>query len=270
MAQQRRNAEQLWRSHQQFRNPLESLFGDAYRNQMRLLRSASVQETEPFNVEVWAPRVANALRPKYRRIMNASGRRYLRDLAPFIPPAKAARLTTKAPRRRAAQVMADLTDEFVENLAETIRTTWAQLSEVVAQAEAEGLGNNAIDLLLGETWESILGPRTETIAISAVTGSYNGIADYLARELVELNDWITAGDDRVRPTHVIYGGAGPMPTGFNFADLSGGRYTLRFPADPKCTELGEVINCRCFLVPAVTSEPEGQRFDDVAVQFDPD
>ena len=270
MARKRRNAEQLRRAHETWRAPFETIFADAYRRQLRLLRAASKQETEPFNAEQWARKVSEAMRPEYRRIMNAGGRRYLRDLAPFIPPAKAASLLAKGPRRRANQVVVGLGNDFVENLAETIRTTWGQLSDTVAQAEAEGLGNNAIDLLLGETWENILGPRTELIAISAVTGSYNGIADYLGRELVELNDWITAGDDRVRVTHRLYGSAGPRGTGFNYADLSGGRYTLRFPADPQCSELREVINCRCFLVPDVTSEPEGELFDDLAAQFDQD
>lgn len=266
MARRRRNAEQLRRRHEEFRRPLEKLFGENYRLQMRQLKAASEQEAEPFNAAQWSKKVAEAMRPTYRRIMNASGRRYLLDLAPFVPT-KAARFLKQGPRQRAGEVLVGLEASFAERLAKTIETTWRDLSQIVLEAETQGLGDVVIDQLLAEQWERVFGTRTETIVVGEVTGAINGVSDYLARELIELNDWITAGDERVRATHRVYGGADPRPPGFNWADLTGGNYILRYPADPQCTEVAEVANCRCFLAPSVTSEPGAELFDEVAQQF---
>lgn len=265
MAPRRRNADQLRRAHLEFRRPLEALFTEAYRRQMVMLRAATVQELEPFNLEQWQKRIGEAMRPTYRRVMGAGGRRYLQQLAPFVPRKVARWVQKQGPR--AAGVLVELETVFAARLAETIATTWEQLSGVVANAEAEGLGNDAIEILLGDSWEDIVGPRTEAITVSEVTGSLNAVSDFLGTELVELNDWISAGDDRVRVTHQTYAAAGPRPPGFNWATLVGATYTLHFPADPACSELAEVVNCRCFLAPSVTSAPSGLRFDEVAEQF---
>lgn len=261
----RRTAEQLARSQAVFQARNEATFGAAYRRQLTLLRRASEQETDPFQAEAWAKRVAEAMRPRYREMMQASGRRYLSQLAPFVPRKVGTwiRKQTGGP----GSIVVDLEGVFAANLAESILTTWANLSQVVVDAEAAGFLPSQIDSLLGDAWESELGPRADMVAVTAASGAYNSIAAYLSAELVELNDWISAGDDRVRTTHQTYAGAGSRPNGFNWAELVGGSYTLRYPADPDCSELGEVINCRCFLVPAEVSEPSGLRFDEVASVF---
>jgi len=267
MARRRRqNAEQLARSHAVFRAPLEARFVAAYRKQLELLRRASQQETEPFKADQWAVRISESMRPQYQAIMRASGRRYLTQLAPFVPR-KAGTWVRKQGPAGAGTIVVDLAKSFAAGLAESILTTWDELSQVVVDAEAGGFLPSQIDDLLGDVWETIQGPRAEMVGLTATTGAINSVSAYLSSELVELNDWISAGDPRVRATHQTYAAAGSRPAGFNWADLSGGAYTLRFPADPECTELGEIINCRCFIVPAAASEPSGLRFDEIASVF---
>lgn len=265
MAPRRRNAAQLREANEVFRSPLDRLFAEAYRRQMVRLKAASLQELEPFNLKQWQNEIAENMRPTYRRIMNAGGRRYLTQLAPFVPRKVARWIQKQGPG--SGGILAELEKDFTDRLGETIATTWEELSGIVADAEANGLGNDAIDILLGDSWEDIIGPRTEAITTTEVTGSLNSVSSFLGGELVELNDWISARDDRVRATHQTYAGAGPRPAGFNWATLVGATYTLRFPADPACTELGDVINCRCFLAPSVTSAPSGLRFDELAAEF---
>lgn len=65
----------------------------------------------------------------------------------------------------------------------------------------------------------------------------------------ELLEWVTAGDENVRDSHVHFGNVGPQRIGTNFIDLPGypgnaPGTTLRFPGDPLGAP-GEVINCRC-------------------------
>ena len=67
---------------------------------------------------------------------------------------------------------------------------------------------------------------------------------------VELMDWVTAGDERVRETHVTLGNSGPRAEGFDWATLVGGGGPLRFPHDPDAEDLALVVNCRCVLLPA--------------------
>ena len=65
---------------------------------------------------------------------------------------------------------------------------------------------------------------------------------------VKFTEWLTAGDEIVRDTHVAYGAAGKKPVGFNWADVIGAPYTLHFPLDPRAP-LEERVNCRCIEVP---------------------
>ncbi len=65
---------------------------------------------------------------------------------------------------------------------------------------------------------------------------------------VKFTEWLTAGDEVVRDTHVAYGAAGKKPIGFNWPDVIGASYTLKYPLDPNAP-LEERVNCRCIEVP---------------------
>lgn len=73
-----------------------------------------------------------------------------------------------------------------------------------------------------------------------------GLDDGYKAAGVELMEWVTAGDERVREAHEVYGRSGPHPLGFNYAPLSGHDDELRFPHDPSCSDLSLTINCRCY------------------------
>jgi hypothetical protein len=62
------------------------------------------------------------------------------------------------------------------------------------------------------------------------------------------HEWVSAGDENVRDSHVTYGAAGPQDIGFNFMTLTGGGGVLRHPGDVEAP-VGETVNCRCLAVP---------------------
>ncbi len=263
----KRDTDAVFQRAEQFRQPLEALFSDSYARQLAMLRNATTDDASPFDAPRWAARIADAMRPVYRRIMQASGRRWLRDLAPMVPQ-KMAIFEKQAPRRRVGQVLVDLEDAFADRLSQTILTTWDELAGIVQQAALESWTPVQIENALDDQWAAIFGDRLENITISETTGAINGIADYLSRELVELNDWLTANDNRVRVTHRIYGRAGSRPAGFNWAELVPGTdYTLLFPGDPGCSEIAEIARCRCILSPAAASEPVADDFDELQGLF---
>lgn len=85
--------------------------------------------------------------------------------------------------------------------------------------------------------------RTETAGFMNETRE----AMFVEQGLTNL-EWVTAGDEIVRETHILYGEAGPQKPGFNFLTLTNKAGTLTFPGDSRAPA-GEVINCRCLKVP---------------------
>lgn len=81
--------------------------------------------------------------------------------------------------------------------------------------------------------------RTETAQTASTVRNINMIG-----EGVKQQQWITAGDEHVRDSHVVFGGAGPQDIGFNFCSLVGEPGELLYPSD-MAGPAGEVINCRC-------------------------
>lgn len=65
---------------------------------------------------------------------------------------------------------------------------------------------------------------------------------------VEVLQWITAEDEKVRKTHLFFGSVGPQPIGTNYLAIPGypgiGRGVLEYPGDTRASA-SEVINCRC-------------------------
>ncbi|NIQ89325.1 MAG: phage portal protein [Deltaproteobacteria bacterium] len=90
--------------------------------------------------------------------------------------------------------------------------------------------------------------RTETIR-SSNGGSW---ALFNGWGVVEMKEWLATGDDRTRDTHLVaWGqyseGGTPGPIPLNEAFNVGGSQ-LMFPGDPRGAA-GEVVNCRCTLLP---------------------
>lgn len=84
--------------------------------------------------------------------------------------------------------------------------------------------------------QSVMIARTETGTISN-----NARNDCFKEEGVEYKQWITAGDEKVRETHVAEDGE-ILPMDERFANSG-----LMYPMEPG-GDAGEVINCRCTLV----------------------
>jgi len=84
--------------------------------------------------------------------------------------------------------------------------------------------------------------RTETASLM------NNVRDQIfeAQGITE-EAWSTARDEHVRDTHVMYGKKGSQERGFNFLVVSGkeGYGVLAFPGDTRCSDVSELINCRC-------------------------
>jgi HK97 family phage portal protein len=103
----------------------------------------------------------------------------------------------------------------------------------------------AIDAVMGEriARSSRIG-RTET----AAAFNFGTEEGYRQSKVVELKEWLTAGDEHVRDTHRELDGS-QVPLDDVFVSSSGAR--LAFPGDPNANDPAETINCRCTIV-AVT------------------
>lgn len=256
MALSRATALVLRRRHRALLASEERLFARAYREQLTLLRAASEPTKNPFNLPAWKKRVARAIRPVYDGIIKRAGRVYITDLyAVSRLRSRRKALDAWAPMAEAfykvggkgkiRQGIIRIEEDLMSRLSGTIETVWQALSDIAAEAVEDELGSEEVQELVNEEWSDIFNNNPEAIAATEANGAINSVNDYLAQVMVENQHWITARDERVRPTHVIYGEAEAKPVGFNFADLTDGNYTLRFPSDPQCDEPSEIVNCRC-------------------------
>ncbi len=89
-----------------------------------------------------------------------------------------------------------------------------------------------------------------TVARTETANFMNGVRDQMFDlQGFEEEDWVTAGDENVRESHVTYGAAGAQKRGFNYMTLTGGGPgQLRYPGDLEAPA-AEVVNCRCMKVP---------------------
>lgn len=95
-------------------------------------------------------------------------------------------------------------------------------------------------------------PKTLQVARTEVSGIVNSVRDTMFDlQGVENQLWVTAGDEKVRETHDIYGSSGAKPRGFNWMELGDdpGDGTLTYPGDLDAPP-EEIIACRCICVPA--------------------
>ena len=94
--------------------------------------------------------------------------------------------------------------------------------------------------------------RAETIARTEMVGAYNGASRIAAieSEVVTAREWLTAGDGRVRDSHVALNGA--RTVSMDDAYPNG----LMFPGDPN-GDPAESINCRCVELYVTPITPEG-------------
>ncbi len=86
--------------------------------------------------------------------------------------------------------------------------------------------------------------RTETAQVVSATRHAAFETEGVERKL-----WLTAGDERVRSNHRVFGQLGAQLLDFNFMNSVGQSGILLHPSDPN-GPAAEVINCRCVAVAA--------------------
>lgn len=92
--------------------------------------------------------------------------------------------------------------------------------------------------------------KTLTVARTEVGGYMGGLRNEMFQAAgVSEQEWVSAGDEATRDSHVVFGQAGPKAIGFNYLTLvDGAGGVLRYPGDME-GPAREVINCRCVMVP---------------------
>lgn len=127
----------------------------------------------------------------------------------------------------------DLIKEISDTTKEALRLTLK---------EGEEAGENISKLAdrISLVYEDAQGYRAELIARTEnITAHNNGALNgYRQSGIVEKKSWLTAGDDRVRPEHVVMNGE---TVGIEETFSNG----LMYPSEP---------NCRCTIVPIISKE----------------
>ena len=130
------------------------------------------------------------------------------------------------------------------------QTVFDNLSQALRAGLAEGESIQELRLRVGQVFDvasssskALTVARTETAAImNGVRYEMFGLQGFTKIE------WTTAGDEHVRPDHVVFGAAGPVARGFNFLSLVGKTGKLSSPGDSDGPP-EQVINCRCTPIP---------------------
>jgi Phage Mu protein F like protein len=250
--------------------PLERIFLEKYRALMRELREESNPKPgrKPFDRQEWRARVVREMEPFYRLALQVGGRSML-VMSPTVQRRVRERVgLADNLKAKAKPFVVRMGRTLAERLADTIDTTYSAMEAVLQEAVEDKLDAEEIADLIDEEWDDVLGRRSEMIAITETNVGLQSGREYVAQQTVETWRWITARDERVRPTHVTYGEADAKPVGFNWATLTDGDYTLRYPADPECEEAGETINCRCITVPEDDVEMSPDELEGFLEEFD--
>jgi hypothetical protein len=248
--------------------PLEKLFAEKYRSLMKAMRKDSTREpgAKPFDRKEWRARVVRDMEPFYRVALQAGGHSML-VLSPTVRREVESRAGLAAELKARAPFAVRMSRTLAERLADTVDTTYNAVEQVLREAVEDKLDAAEIVDLISQEWADVLGPRTETIAITETQVGLQSAREYVAHQVIETWLWVTALDERVRPNHVIYGEADAKPVGFNWASLAGESYVLRYPADPECEEAGEIVNCRCITIPDGDVEIAADEVDGFLEEF---
>lgn len=139
-----------------------------------------------------------------------------------------------------------LPDELVERIRagvfEASETTLARVTgdvlDNLAESAAEGLGINDAAERLKEVTTNMRGYELERIARTEIQGAQNaGAHEALIDFDITFEQWVSAGDSRVRDSHADLDGE---------ITYTGDRFSngLRFPGD-RSGDIEEWVNCRC-------------------------
>lgn len=186
--------------------------GNKLKAKTRPVRTSAMQETYEFTLDDIGIPTFEIDDPKLQKFFDLRERKFV----------------DKTPKTIIGNLRSSLTEGFQKS--ETV----AQLRSRVAQVYDVAASSS----------------KAATVARTETANFMNGVRDEMfALQGFEEEDWVTAGDENVRDSHVIYGSAGAQKRGFNYLTLSGGGSgQLRYPGDLEAPA-AEVVNCRCLKVP---------------------
>lgn len=207
------------------------------RGKFKLTKAPEPEEL--FDKEAWEKEFKRRFRQDVIDAFSAAALRELTELVPSNAPG-----LTPSPAAIAA----------VKNILNTVAnkttdTTWNNLVDILAQAEADGLGIPAIQELLNDYFGGRKSDfETERIARTTVNGADNAgaLEGYKESGVVEGQTWISALTDRTRETHAQAHG---QTVGLDEEFEVGGE-SLKYPGDPD-GDPSEIINCLCTTIPNV-------------------
>lgn len=246
-------AKSRWREFVAVQERMESRFRKAYRTwvaemralTMRRFDQATKTKEQVIDLTVVLPtdqEAANALmgevRPLFPKMLDETYAFTLPELG--VP-------VFELDDERLQRVLTDRERLFVQQTPVTLRKS-------LTRTLSEGIRNDEtiqqLRVRIGNTYDiSASSHKTLTVARTETAAFFNGERDaMLQAQGFKKHEWLTAGDEVVRDSHVKYGQAGPKEIGFNFRSIVGGGGVIRHPGESGAPP-EEVINCRCMAVP---------------------
>lgn len=142
----------------------------------------------------------------------------------------------------------------LEHLKKVNDTTREALRQTLLDGITAGEGIPELRDRITAVYAAAKGSRAETIArteINAAAGQ-GTLEAYKQADVVQKKEWVAAGDERSRDSHIATMEAGPTPLNKPF-DVGG--YAMMHPSDSG-GPAHEVINCRCALAPVTYTDEE--------------
>ena len=137
--------------------------------------------------------------------------------------------------------------KLLETVPKTVRNN---LFKSLTTGINSGEGLDQLRKRIQEVYGVSMAPgKALTIARTETAGFMNSVRhEMFGAQGFSQGEWITAGDENVRPPHKVFGDAGPQDRGFNYLTLVNESGTLEHPNDPQ-GPVHQVANCRCIEVP---------------------
>ena len=131
-------------------------------------------------------------------------------------------------------------------------TTERELVEMLTRMIEENATQQEMQRAMREKFEGYRSYRVDRITNTVVVGAFEAGTLMSWQEAgIESKGWLDGKDARVRPTHVAARGQiVPLEAPFEVGGAS-----LMHPGDPN-GPVGEIINCRCTMVPVVAGDEE--------------
>jgi uncharacterized protein with gpF-like domain len=154
-----------------------------------------------------------------------------------------------------------LEQNSLDALSRALRDRRFDQTVATAVNSGTGLTKDQIDRMVDTYANRQLTFRAETIARTESLRAVHQANQEMLTQAIEngdidsdeiIQEWITAGDERVRSSHAEMQGQ-KRPFGEPF--ISGNGNELDFPGDPDAPA-NEVINCRCVLTTRLTDKPK--------------